>query len=116
MQPSLTEFLQHIKDEIDFCLIQTNGKEYDSFFNDAILTRAVVRSLEIIGEASKKIPPDFRSQFPLIPWKDISGMRDRLIHHYFGVDLEIVWTTIKEDLPTFSEWMEPMISASRQFK
>lgn len=112
MQPSLTEFLHHIKDEINFCLSQTEGKDYEIFSNDQILTRAVVRSLEIIGEAAKKIPPDFRSQFPLIAWKDISGMRDRLIHHYFGVDLEIVWNTIKDDLPILSEWMDPMISAS----
>lgn len=115
MQPTLTEFLHHIKDEINFCLDKTEGKDYESFLHDEILTRAVVRSLEIIGEAAKKIPPDFSSIFPLIPWKDISGMRDRLIHHYFGVDLEIVWNTFKEDLPTFSEWMESMIKASLTF-
>lgn len=116
MQPSLTEFLKYIEDEINFCLNQTKGKDFESFLHDEILTRAIVRSLEIIGEASKKIPPDFRSQFPLIAWKDISGMRDRLIHHYFGVDLEIVWNTVLEDLPVLSEWMAPMIAASKQFK
>ena len=73
MQPSLTEFLHHIKQEVDFCLLHTQGKDFDSFFNDGVLTRAIVRSLEIIGEASKKIPPDFKSQFPLVQWKDISG-------------------------------------------
>lgn len=116
MQPSLTEFLRHIQDEINFCLNQTKGKDFETFSNDEILTRAIVRSLEIIGEASKKVPPDFRSQFPLITWKDISGMRDRLIHHYFGVDLEIVWNTVLEDLPILSEWMDPMIRASKEFK
>jgi uncharacterized protein with HEPN domain len=112
MHPSLTEFLLHIKDEIDFCITNTKGLSFDDFQSNPVLSRATVRSLEIIGEASKKVPPDFRAQFPLIPWKDISGMRDRLIHHYFGVDLEIVWNTIHEDLPTLSEWMEPMIKAS----
>ncbi|MCF8326375.1 MAG: DUF86 domain-containing protein [Leadbetterella sp.] len=116
MQPSLTEFLRHIEDEINFCLNQTKGKDFETFSNDEILTRAIVRSLEIIGEASKKIPPDFRSLFPLIAWKDISGMRDRLIHHYFGVDLEIVWNTVLEDLPILAEWMAPLIAASKQFK
>lgn len=114
MQPSLTEFLHHIKQEVDFCIIQTQRKDFDNFFNDGILNRAIVRSLEIIGEASKKIPPDFKSQFPLVQWKEISGMRDRLIHHYFGVDLEIVWNTVVEDLPVLAEWMDSMISASKK--
>ena len=59
------------------------------------MKRAVVRSLEVIGEAAKKIPEDFRKSFKNVEWKDVAGMRDKLIHEYFGVDYEIVWKTLK---------------------
>jgi uncharacterized protein with HEPN domain len=113
MQPSLTEFIRHIQDEIEFCITNTKNINFDDFQSNPILCRAVVRSLEIIGEASKKIPPDFKSKFPLIPWRDMSGMRDRLIHDYFGVDLEIVWTTINSDLHYLREWMIPLLNESK---
>lgn len=113
MHPSITEFLLHIKDETEFCITKTEDLAFEDFQNDEILTRAVVRSLEIIGEATKKLPPDFTSQYPLVSWKDMAGMRDRLIHHYFGVDLEIVWSTIKDDLPNLSVWLDPMIESSK---
>jgi uncharacterized protein with HEPN domain len=90
-------------------MVHGKVKTYDDFINNPILSRAVIRSLEIIGEASKKIPTEFKSRFPLVQWKDISGMRDRLIHHYFGVDHEIVWNTINEDLPVFNEWIDIML-------
>jgi uncharacterized protein with HEPN domain len=113
MHPSITEFLSHIKEETEFCIEKTESISFEDFQNDEVLSRAIVRSLEIIGEASKKLPPDFTSQFPLVPWKNMAGMRDRLIHHYFGVDPEIVWSTIKEDLPNLSIWLDPMIRASK---
>jgi uncharacterized protein with HEPN domain len=71
MQPSLTEFIRHIQDEIEFCITNTKNINFDDFQSNPILCRAVVRSLEIIGEASKKIPTDFKSKFPLIPWRDM---------------------------------------------
>ena len=114
MHPSLTEFLYHIKDEIQFCTKETEGLNFETFQDDPVLTRAVVRSLEIIGEACKKLPPDFTAHFSLVPWKDMAGMRDRLIHHYFGVDLEIVWTTVKEDIPALAVWIDRMIEYSRR--
>ena len=79
---------------------------------DPIRMRAVVRSLEIIGEATKKIPPDFTRLFPLVSWKEMAGMRDRLIHNYFGVDYEIVWNTLNEDLEVLQIWMPAMINAA----
>jgi uncharacterized protein with HEPN domain len=79
---------------------------------DPIRMRAVVRSLEIIGEATKKIPPDFTCLFPLVSWKEMAGMRDRLIHNYFGVDYEIVWNTVHEDLEVLQIWMPAMINAA----
>ena len=110
MHPSLVEFLRHIKIEIEFCLAHSIGRKYEDFVNDPILSRAVIRSLEIIGEASKKIPSDFKSQFPMVQWKDVGGMRDRLIHQYFGVDYEIVWNTLNEDLPVLKEWIDIMLA------
>lgn len=71
---------------------------FDDFASDRKTINAVIRSLEIIGESAKKIPEEIRQQSPRVPWKEIAGMRDKLIHNYFGVDLEIVWETIKNDL------------------
>jgi len=68
------------------------------FIADKKTSLAVIRCLEIIGEAAKKIPADMRTQYPDLPWAAIAGMRDKLIHDYFGVDLEIVWTTVTDDL------------------
>ena len=109
MQPSLLEFIRHIHDETSFCLRQTSAIDFDTFVNDEILSRAVVRSLEIIGEASKNITLNFKTRYPLVAWKDMAGMRDRLIHHYFGVDYETVWRTLKEDIPLLDEWMKIII-------
>jgi uncharacterized protein with HEPN domain len=77
--------------------------DYDHFFHDKKTTYAVVRGLEIIGEASKNIPNDIKENYPDIPWKEITGMRDKIAHEYFGVDLKIVWQTIQEDLPFYKK-------------
>ena len=73
------------------------------FFMIKKTTYAVVRGLEIIGEASKNIPKDIKENYPDIPWKEIAGMRDKIAHEYFGVDLKIVWQTIQEDLPFYEK-------------
>ncbi|RPJ04298.1 MAG: DUF86 domain-containing protein [Deltaproteobacteria bacterium] len=75
-------------------------KEIDrsKFLADKKTNLAVIRCLEIVGEAAKKIPAEVRSQNPDLPWAEVAGMRDKLIHDYFGVDLEIVWTTVEDDL------------------
>lgn len=90
MPLSNLDFLQHILDEATFCVKTTEDVRYDKFIEDGILSRAIIRSLEIIGEASKKITPDYKAKYPLVPWKEMAAMRDRLIHHYFGIDYEIV--------------------------
>lgn len=77
----------------------TKDLSYEDFFNDIKTTNAVIRSLEIIGEAAKKIPGKIREQDLTIPWRKMADMRDKLIHEYFGVDLKIVWIVCKEELP-----------------
>ncbi len=75
------------------------GMSFDEFRSDDKTASAVVRKFEIIGEATKQIPDRIRQQYPDIPWKDMAGMRDRLIHFYFGVDYKLVWAAIKQRLP-----------------
>ena len=77
---------------------------------DEILTRATTRSFEIIGEAVKNLSEDFKNKHDKIEWKKIAGMRDKIIHYYFGVNWNIVWKTIKEKLPALKEEFEKMIN------
>ena len=72
------------------------------FAQDEKTAFAVVRALEIVGEAAKRIPQDVRDQYPQVPWRSMSGIRDKLIHDYVTVNLEVVWRTVKEDLPTLT--------------
>lgn len=75
------------------------GVEKQGFIENAMLQDAVIRNVEVIGEAAKKLSAEFRKMHYHIPWKEISGMRDKLIHNYFGVDIEIVWKTVQKDIP-----------------
>lgn len=99
MSLSPREYIRHILDEIDYLLIQISDTNFNSFLKDPTLKRAFVRSLEIIGEASKKLPEDVKAQQPDIEWRKVTGMRDRLIHDYFGVDYTIVWDVATTKLP-----------------
>ena len=99
-------FLKHIFDEIDFLENQFNNLEFQDLMNDPVLQRACLRSLEVIGEAVKNISNDFKSENPKIEWRKIAGLRDKLIHHYFGVDWEIVWNVIKNKIPEIRESLE----------
>ena len=98
-------FIEHILESIknieDF--IKDSSKNY--FLKDKEKQSAIIRQIEIIGEAVKNIPDSFRKKYPNIPWVKIAGMRDKLLHHYFGVDLKTVWKVIKEDLPDLKKEM-----------
>ena len=83
-----------------------DGLTKDVFVNDRKTVNAVIRSLEVMGEAAKRIPEDVRAQHPDIPWKRMAGMRDKLIHEYSGVDLDTVWLVITEELPPLRPLVE----------
>ncbi len=83
--------------------------QFDDFVKDKKTINAVVRSLEVIGETTKKIPDSFREEYSEIPWKRMAGMRDKLIHEYFGIDLEIVWEVINSDLPPIKPLIQKVL-------
>lgn len=93
------DFLYDIEQECKFIVETFKNVSYDHFIDDEVLTRAVARSLEIIGEAVKNIDKKTKNEHTLIFWKEIAGLRDKLIHHYFGVDYELVWEVIQNEIP-----------------
>lgn len=93
------DYLRHILIEADYLLDRSARLTIDTFRTDATVQRAFVRSLEIIGEASKKVPAEFRSEHQHVEWRAMAGMRDRLIHDYFGVDYDLVWDVVRNRIP-----------------
>ena len=109
MSLSPPEYIRHMLDEIDYILNRISNMDYDSFVRDETLKRAFVRSVEVIGEASKKLPENIKAMQPEIEWRKVSGMRDRLINDYFGVDYTIVWDVASNKLPDLREKLHDLL-------
>lgn len=109
MSTSIRAYLHHILNETQYLIGQSQGLSKEAFLRDETRQRAFVRSLEIIGEAAKQIPNAIRQKYDHIPWRAISGMRDRLIHAYFGVDYEIVWDAVINKVPELQQEIEHIL-------
>lgn len=103
-------FLAHITDAISQIELYTQGLDAEGFRQNRLVQDAVIRQFEIIGEASKNVSPAMRNQYPEVPWKDLAGFRDKLIHHYFGVDIVSVWLSVTTDLPILKQQMASLIA------
>lgn len=109
MSNEFLDFVEDILDAMDKAEILLEGVTYEQFESDFRINFAVVRALEIIGEATKRLPMDLREQYPDIPWKGMAGMRDRIIHGYDNVDYQIVWDVVKHDIPRIRPQLQQIL-------
>lgn len=96
-------YLEDIKDSIKKIEKYTRGMDFAEFSHDMKTVDAVIKNLFVIGEATNNIPKEIKIKHPNVAWREISGMRNKIVHEYFGIDEEILWKTIKEDIPVFKK-------------
>lgn len=111
MKRDNTVFLRHILDAIQSVKQHLRGVSYEQFWQNQMVQDAVIRQLEIIGEASRNLSDDLRSAYSQVPWGEIIGLRNKLIHAYFSVDLSIVWEIANDDLPVLEEQVEHILAS-----
>ena len=110
MSKDFLVYLEDIIDAMEKAEMFMAGLTYEQFETDLKTNFAVVRAIEIIGEATKRLPMTIRNQYPNIPWKDMAGMRDVIIHGYDNVNLRIVWDVVKQDIPRIKLQIEQILS------
>ncbi len=103
MLKQLEPFLKHILEEADYLIDESANIDYSEFSKNATLKRSFVRALEVVGEAAKNIPDEYRGKYKKIRWKDMAGLRDVLIHHYFGINYNMVWDVVKNQIPDLKD-------------
>lgn len=103
-------YLKHIIDAIKRIMEYTHNIKHSDFVENHLVQDAVIRQIEIIGEAGKRLSSDTKDADQSIPWKDVIGMRNKLIHDYFGVDIDAVWNTVEKDIPFLQTKIENLLS------
>jgi uncharacterized protein with HEPN domain len=107
------DYVQDILDSIDEIESFISGMDHDEFNEDRKTVNAVIRSLEVIGEAAKKVPKEITDRYNKVPWKKMCAMRDKLIHEYFGVDEDIVWKVATEEIPPIKPFIQQILDESK---
>jgi uncharacterized protein with HEPN domain len=114
MKRDILLYLSNIIENIDDAVNFISTLSFDEFVKDKKSVNAVIRSIEVIGEAAKHVTPEIRSKGPDIPWKNMAGMRDKCIHDYSGIDHETIWFVIKEDLPALRPRIQALLNDLRR--
>ena len=109
MKRDIAIYIKDILENMELAEDFVKGMSYEDFVNDIKTNHAVTRCIEIMGEAAKHVPESVRKKYPAIPWKDIAGMRNKIIHLYFRVSLEKVWLVLKEDIPELKPHIQKVI-------
>jgi len=110
MNREFLDFIEDILDAMEKAELLLGEVSYEKFEEDFRINFAVIRALEIIGEASKRLPDDLRERYPDVPWRGMTGMRDRIIHGYDNVDFQIVWDVVKKDIPVIKPRIQKILS------
>ena len=104
------DYLEDILEAVQRILTYSQDLHHEDFLKDQKTQDAVIRNLEVIGEATKNISANLKQQYPQLPWREMAAVRDRLIHHYFGVNIEIVWEIVQQDLPQILPQLVQLLS------
>jgi uncharacterized protein with HEPN domain len=102
-------FLLHIRDALREVREFVQGTDYEGFLEDRMMQNAVMRSFEVVGEAARRVSPEFREAHPEVPWRLMGDFRNKLIHGYFALDLEVIWKTATEDAPSLLDQIEGLV-------